>query len=200
MCPIETPEGPNIGLIGSLALYAHVNDYGFIESPYRRVVDGKVTDEVAWMTADEEENHKIAPADVPIDPKTGHFVAVDAHGEIYNPETVVARTRNFDGSFGAPEQVPVEEIDYMDVSPRQMLSVAANLIPLLEHDDAKRTLMGANMQRQAVPLIRATAPYIGTGLETRAAMDSGEVVRAEAAGVVVEVDASHVVVDGAMAP
>jgi DNA-directed RNA polymerase subunit beta len=200
MCPIETPEGPNIGLIGSLALYAHVNDYGFIESPYRRVVDGKVTDEVAWMTADEEENHKIAPADVPIDPKTGHFVAVDAHGEIYNPETVVARTRNFDGSFGAPEQVPVEEIDYMDVSPRQMLSVAANLIPFLEHDDAKRTLMGANMQRQAVPLIRATAPYIGTGLETRAAMDSGEVVRAEAAGVVVEVDASHVVVDGADGP
>ena len=200
MCPIETPEGPNIGLIGSLALYAHVNEYGFIEAPYRRVENGRVTDQIDWMTADEEENHKIAPADVPTDPKTGEFVAVDAHGEIYHPETVVARVRNYDGSFGAPEQCPVEDIDYMDVSPRQMLSVAANLIPFLEHDDAKRTLMGANMQRQAVPLIRANAPYVGTGLEARAAQDSGEVVSAEEAGTVVEVDAAHVVVDTADGP
>jgi DNA-directed RNA polymerase subunit beta len=194
MCPIETPEGPNIGLIGSLALYAHVNEYGFIEAPYRRVVDGKVTDQIDWMTADEEENHNIAPANVPIDPKTGHFVAVDAKGNIYNPETVVARTRNFDGSFGAPAQVPVESVDYMDVSPRQLLSVAANLIPFLEHDDAKRTLMGANMQRQAVPLIKSHAPVVGTGLEARAAQDSGELICAEHDGTVVEVDASHVVV------
>jgi len=195
MCPIETPEGPNIGLIGSLALYAHVNEYGFIEAPYRKVVNGCATSDIDWMTADEEENHKIAPANVPIDPKTGHFIATDSKGKIYYPETVVARTRNFDGKFGAPEQVRVEDVDYMDVSPRQLLSVAANLIPFLEHDDAKRTLMGANMQRQAVPLIRATAPYVGTGLEGRAAMDSGEVVRAEHAGTVAEVDAAHVVVD-----
>ena len=153
MCPIETPEGPNIGLIGSLALYAHVNDYGFIESPYRRVEDGKVTDKIDWMTADEEETHNIAPANTPFDEKTGKFVAVDSKGNIYHPERVIARTRDFDGSFGAPAQVPVEDVDYMDVSPRQLLSVAANLIPFLEHDDAKRTLMGANMQRQAVPLI-----------------------------------------------
>ncbi len=194
MCPIETPEGPNIGLIGSLALYAHVNEYGFIEAPYRRVENGKVTDQIDWMTADEEENHKIAPADVPTDPKTGEFVAVDAKGKVYHPETVVARVRNYDGSFGAPEQCPVEDIDYMDVSPRQMLSVAANLIPFLEHDDAKRTLMGANMQRQAVPLIRPHAPYVGTGMEARAALDSGEVIRAAHAGVVDKVDAAHVVV------
>ncbi|MBQ1840947.1 MAG: DNA-directed RNA polymerase subunit beta, partial [Atopobiaceae bacterium] len=195
MCPIETPEGPNIGLIGSLALFSHVNEYGFIESPYRRVVDGCVTDQIDWMTADEEEQHVIAPADVPIDPKTGEFVAVDSKGDTYRPETVIARTRNFDGTFGAPSQVAVDTVDYMDVSPRQLLSVAANLIPFLEHDDAKRTLMGANMQRQAVPLIRATAPFVGTGLERAAAHDSGELICAEHAGTVVEVDAAHVVID-----
>ncbi len=195
MCPIETPEGPNIGLIGSLALFSHVNEYGFIESPYRRVVDGRVTDQIDWMTADEEEQHVIAPADVPIDPKTGEFVAVDSMGNTYRPETVIARTRNFDGSFGAPSQVAVDTVDYMDVSPRQLLSVAANLIPFLEHDDAKRTLMGANMQRQAVPLIRATAPFVGTGLERAAAHDSGELICAENDGVVVAVDAARVVVD-----
>ena len=195
MCPIETPEGPNIGLIGSLALFSHVNEYGFIESPYRRVVDGRVTDQIDWMTADEEEQHVIAPADVPIDPKTGEFVAVDSKGNTYRPETVIARTRNFDGSFGAPSQVAVDTVDYMDVSPRQLLSVAANLIPFLEHDDAKRTLMGANMQRQAVPLIRATAPFVGTGLERAAAHDSGELICAENDGVVVAVDAARVVVD-----
>ncbi|OUO35791.1 DNA-directed RNA polymerase subunit beta [Olsenella sp. An290] len=194
MCPIETPEGPNIGLIGSLALYAHVNEYGFIESPYRRVVDGKVTDQIDWMTADEEETHNIAPANTPFDPKTGRFVELDHNGEITHPERIIARTRDFDGSFGAPAQVNVEDVDYMDVSPRQLLSVAANLIPFLEHDDAKRTLMGANMQRQAVPLIRAHAPFVGTGMEERAALDSGELICAAHAGVVTEVDAAHVVV------
>ncbi|HJF46208.1 MAG TPA: DNA-directed RNA polymerase subunit beta, partial [Thermophilibacter provencensis] len=194
MCPIETPEGPNIGLIGSLALYAHVNEYGFIESPYRRVEDGKVTDKIDWMTADEEEVHNIAPANTPFDPKTGEFVEVDSHGNVTHPERVIARTRDFDGSFGAPAQVAVEDVDYMDVSPRQLLSVAANLIPFLEHDDAKRTLMGANMQRQAVPLIKAHAPFVGTGMEERAALDSGELIRAAHAGTVSEVDAAHVVV------
>ena len=194
MCPIETPEGPNIGLIGSLALYAHVNEYGFIESPYRRVEDGKVTDKIDWMTADEEEVHNIAPANTPFDPKTGEFVEVDSHGNVTHPERVIARTRDFDGSFGAPAQVAVEDVDYMDVSPRQLLSVAANLIPFLEHDDAKRTLMGANMQRQAVPLIKAHAPFVGTGMEERAALDSGELIRATHAGTVSEVDAAHVVV------
>ena len=194
MCPIETPEGPNIGLIGSLALYAHVNDYGFIEAPYRRVVDGKVTDQIDWMTADEEETHNIAPANTLFDEKTGEFVEFDSHGKMFNPERIIARTRDFDGSFGAPAQVPVEDVDYMDVSPRQLLSVAANLIPFLEHDDAKRTLMGANMQRQAVPLIRAHAPFVGTGMEERAALDSGELIRSQHAGTVTEADAAHVVV------
>nr|WP_286165924.1 DNA-directed RNA polymerase subunit beta [Olsenella uli] len=194
MCPIETPEGPNIGLIGSLALYAHVNEYGFIEAPYRRVEDGKVTDKIDWMTADEEEVHNIAPANTPFDPKTGKFIEVDSKGNVTHPERVIARTRDFDGSFGAPAQVAVEDVDYMDVSPRQLLSVAANLIPFLEHDDAKRTLMGANMQRQAVPLIKAHAPFVGTGMEERAALDSGELIRAAHAGTVTEVDAAHVVV------
>ena len=200
MCPIETPEGPNIGLIGSLALYAHVNDFGFIEAPYRRVVDGKVTDQIDWMTADEEEDHVIAPANTPIDPKDGSFIAVDEDGNLYNPKRVVARTRDFDGSFGAPAECPVSEVDYMDVSPRQLLSVAATLIPFLEHDDAKRTLMGANMQRQAVPLIHAHAPYVGTGMEARAALDSGDVIAAEFDGTVLEADAAHIVVEGPKGP
>ena len=194
MCPIETPEGPNIGLIGSLALYAHVNEYGFIEAPYRKVTGGVVSDDIVWMTADEEENHIIAPANTPIDPKTNKFVEVDADGKIVDADRVIARTRDFDGSFGAPAQVPVEDVDYMDVSPRQLLSVAANLIPFLEHDDAKRTLMGANMQRQAVPLIQSHAPFVGTGMEGRAALDSGELICAEFAGDITEVDAAHVVI------
>ena len=181
MCPIETPEGPNIGLIGRLALYARVNEYGFIEAPYRRVENGKVTDIIDWMTADEEEDHIIAPANTPIDPKTNEFVTTDAEGNLVRPHTIVARTRDFDGSFGAPADVPVDAVDYMDVSPRQMISVAATLIPFLEHDDAKRTLMGANMQRQAVPLIHPVAPYVGTGMELRAALDSGEVTLATTA-------------------
>ena len=194
MCPIETPEGPNIGLIGSLALYARVNEYGFIEAPYRKVENGVATDQIDWMTADEEENHIIAPANTPLDPKTNAFVTTDADGKLVKPHTVIARTRDFDGSFGAPADVPTDDVDYMDVSPRQMLSVAATLIPFLEHDDAKRTLMGANMQRQAVPLIRAHAPFVGTGMESRAALDSGELICAEHDGLVTEVDASHVVV------
>ncbi|WP_273384689.1 DNA-directed RNA polymerase subunit beta [Enorma phocaeensis] len=194
MCPIETPEGPNIGLIGSLALYARVNEYGFIEAPYRRIVDGRVTDIIDWMTADEEEDHIIAPANTPIDPKTGEFVTTDAEGNLVRPHTIVARTRDFDGSFGAPADVPVDSVDYMDVSPRQMISVAATLIPFLEHDDAKRTLMGANMQRQAVPLVHPAAPYVGTGMERRAAVDSGEVTLAKHAGEVIFADASKITV------
>ena len=194
MCPIETPEGPNIGLIGSLALYARVNEYGFIEAPYRKVENGVATDQIDWMTADEEENHIIAPANTPLDPKTNAFVTTDADGKLVKPHTVIARTRDFDGSFGAPADVPTDDVDYMDVSPRQMLSVAATLIPFLEHDDAKRTLMGANMQRQAVPLVHPAAPYVGTGMERRAALDSGEVTLAKRAGEVIYADAAKIVV------
>ena len=194
MCPIETPEGPNIGLIGSLALYARVNEYGFIEAPFRCVENGVATDQIDWMTADEEEKHVIAPANTPLDPKTNEFITTDAEGKIVRPHTVIARTRDFDGSFGAPADVPVEDVDYMDVSPRQMLSVAATLIPFLEHDDAKRTLMGANMQRQAVPLVHPAAPYVGTGMERRAALDSGEVTLAKNAGEVIFADASKIIV------
>ena len=194
MCPIETPEGPNIGLIGSLALYARVNEYGFIEAPFRRVENGVATGQIDWMTADEEEKHVIAPANTPLDPKTNEFITTDAEGKIVRPHTVIARTRDFDGSFGAPADVPVEDVDYMDVSPRQMLSVAATLIPFLEHDDAKRTLMGANMQRQAVPLVHPAAPYVGTGMERRAALDSGEVTLAKNAGEVIFADAAKIIV------
>ena len=194
MCPIETPEGPNIGLIGSLALYARVNEYGFIEAPFRRVENGVATDQIDWMTADEEEKHVIAPANTPLDPKTNEFITTDAEGKIVRPHTVIARTRDFDGSFGAPADVPVEDVDYMDVSPRQMLSVAATLIPFLEHDDAKRTLIGANMQRQAVPLVHPAAPYVGTGMERRAALDSGEVTLAKNAGEVIFADAAKIIV------
>ena len=194
MCPIETPEGPNIGLIGSLALYARVNEYGFIEAPFRRVENGVATDQIDWMTADEEEKHVIAPANTLLDPKTNEFITTDAEGKIVRPHTVIARTRDFDGSFGAPADVPVEDVDYMDVSPRQMLSVAATLIPFLEHDDAKRTLMGANMQRQAVPLVHPAAPYVGTGMERRAALDSGEVTLAKNAGEVIFADAAKIIV------
>ena len=194
MCPIETPEGPNIGLIGSLALYARVNEYGFIEAPFRRVENGVATDQIDWMTADEEEKHVIAPANTPLDPKTNEFITTDAEGKIVRPHTVIARTRDFDGSFGAPADVPVEDVDYMDVSPRQLLSVAANLIPFLEHDDANRALMGSNMQRQAVPLLQPHAPYVGTGIEHRIAVDSGEVLVAKNAGEVIFADAAKIIV------
>ena len=192
MCPIETPEGPNIGLIGSLALYARVNEYGFIEAPYRKIENGVATDQIDWMTADEEENHIIAPANTPIDPKTGELVTVDAEGNLVRPHTVVARTRDFDGSFGAPADVPVEDVDYMDVSPRQMLSVAATLIPFLEHDDANRALMGSNMMRQAVPLVTSEAPIVGTGIEKDMISDSRIQIVAEGDGEVVFADATKI--------
>ncbi len=173
MCPIETPEGPNIGLIGSLASFARVNAFGFIETPYRKVVDGHVTDEVVYLTADEEDRHVIAQANAKLD-DDGHFAN----------DRVLVRQRH-----GEADEVPSSEVDYMDVSPRQMVSVASALIPFLEHDDASRALMGANMQRQAVPLVRTEAPFVGTGMEYRCAVDVGDVTLAEKAGSVLSVSA-----------
>ena len=188
MCPIETPEGPNIGLIGSLATYARVNPYGFIETPYRRVVDGKVTDDVDYLTADEEENHTIAQANAQFDPKTRQFGSFDEKGKFVPAAKVLCRTKNSAGEFGDPAEVAPAQVDYMDVSPRQMTSVATSLIPFLEHDDANRALMGSNMQRQAVPLLRPSAPLVGTGIEHRIAVDSGEILIAQNPGVVDYVD------------
>lgn len=178
MCPIETPEGPNIGLIGSLSVYARVNPFGFIETPYRKVVDGVVSDEIVYLTADEEDRHVVAQANSPI----------DADGRFVEPRVLVRR------KAGEVEYVPSSEVDYMDVSPRQMLSVATAMIPFLEHDDANRALMGANMQRQAVPLVRSEAPLVGTGMELRAAIDAGDVVVAEESGVIEEVSADYITV------
>lgn len=188
MCPIETPEGPNIGLIGSLATYARVNNYGFIEAPYRRVVEGKVTNDVDYLTADEEEHHTIAQANEPYDTKTGILGTTDESGTFHPTERLLARTRNSHGEFGDPAEVPVSQVDYMDISPRQMVSVATSLIPFLEHDDAHRALMGSNMQRQAVPLLRPHAPFVGTGIEHRIAVDSGEILIAQNSGLVDYVD------------
>ena len=191
MCPIETPEGPNIGLIGSLATYGRVNPFGFIEAPYRRIVDGKVTDDIDYLTADEEENYTIAQANATFDQESRQFGSwVD--GEFVPAKTVLCRTKNADGVFGDPEDVAPENVQYMDVSPRQMTSVATALIPFLEHDDANRALMGSNMQRQAVPLLRPQAPLVGTGMEHRIAVDSGELPLAEHNGVVTYVDASRI--------
>jgi DNA-directed RNA polymerase subunit beta len=176
MCPIETPEGPNIGLIGSLASYGRINAFGFIETPYRKVERGLVTDEVHYLSADEEDKFVVAQANAVIG-EDGHFV----------DERVLVRTKG-----GEVELVPGEDVDYMDVSPRQMVSAATAMIPFLEHDDANRALMGANMQRQAVPLVKSEAPLVGTGMEFRAALDSGDVVRAQKAGVVQEVSADLV--------
>ncbi len=195
MCPIETPEGPNIGLIGSLAAYARVNPFGFIESPYRRVVDGKVTDEVDYLTADEEENYIIAQANDEFDPKTRQFGTFDKEGTFVPSKRVLCRMKNAAGEFGEPGEVPPEQVDYMDVSPRQMTSVATSLIPFLEHDDANRALMGSNMQRQAVPLLRTEAPYVGTGIEHRIAVDSGEILVAQNPGVVDYVDGQTIIVE-----
>jgi DNA-directed RNA polymerase subunit beta len=178
MCPIETPEGPNIGLIGSLSVYARVNPFGFIETPYRKVVGGVVTDEIQYLTADEEDRHVVAQANSPID-DTGRFTEA----------RVLVRRKG-----GEVEYVSSAEVDYMDVSPRQMVSVATAMIPFLEHDDANRALMGANMQRQAVPLVRSEAPLVGTGMELRAAIDAGDVVVAEKAGVIEEVSADYITV------
>ena len=173
MCPIETPEGPNIGLIGSLASYGRINPFGFVETPYRKVENGRVTDQVDYLTADDEDRVVIAQANA----------ALDADGRFVD-ERVLVRQRD-----GEVSELLADEVDYMDVSPRQMVSVATALIPFLEHDDANRALMGANMQRQAVPLIRSDSPLVGTGIEYRAAVDAGDVVVAEAAGVVKEVSA-----------
>lgn len=178
MCPIETPEGPNIGLIGSLSVYARVNPFGFIETPYRKVVDGVVSDEIVYLTADEEDRHVVAQANSPI----------DADGRFVEPRVLVRR------KAGEVEYVPSSEVDYMDVSPRQMVSVATAMIPFLEHDDANRALMGANMQRQAVPLVRSEAPLVGTGMELRAAIEAGDVVVAEESGVIEEVSADYITV------
>ncbi len=193
MCPIETPEGPNIGLIGSLATYARVNSYGFIETPYRRVIDGKVTDEVDYLTADEEENYAIAQAMEKFDPETRIF-GETIDGVFHPSEKILCRTRDAEGVFGEPEEVAPERVGYMDVSPRQMTSVATSLIPFLEHDDANRALMGSNMQRQAVPLLQPHAPYVGTGIEHRIAVDSGEVLTAQNPGVVDYVDGSTIII------
>jgi DNA-directed RNA polymerase subunit beta len=181
MCPIETPEGPNIGLIGSLSSFGRINPYGFIETPYRKVVKGRVTDQIDYLSADEEDLHVIAQANTPHDPKNGKF----------SEERVLVRRKHGEVDYVAPD-----EVDYMDVSPKQLVSVAAALIPFLEHDDANRALMGANMQRQAVPLLKSEAPLIGTGVEFRAAVDAGDVVLAEEAGVVEDVSADDIVVRG----
>ncbi len=169
MCPIETPEGPNIGLIGQLSTYATVDQYGFVQTPYRKIEDGKVTDVVDYLSADEEEELVIAQANTPVDQETGEITE----------DQILARTRGGDVSTVSPE-----EVDYMDVAPLQTVSVGTALIPFLEHDDANRALMGANMQRQAVPLLKSQAPYVGTGMEFRAAADTGDVLLAQNAGTV----------------
>src|SRR4051794_749222 len=178
MCPIETPEGPNIGLIGSLASFARINSFGFIETPYRRVVDGVVTETIDYLTASEEDEYVVAQANAPLT-KDSRFAE----------PRVLARKKG-----GEVDLFPIEDIGYMDVSPRQMVSVATSLIPFLEHDDANRALMGANMQRQAVPLLMSDSPLVGTGMEGYAAVDAGDVITADKAGVVAEVSADSVTV------
>ena len=200
MCPIETPEGPNIGLIGALATYGQVNPFGFIESPYRIVKNGKVTDEIIYLAADEEEEYVVAQANAPL----------NDNNTFRNPRVLVRRSPQAaslqdlrlqleqDVFFGATTEisfVPPDEVQLMDVSPKQIVSVATALIPFLEHDDANRALMGANMQRQAVPLVRAEAPYIGTGIEARAAHDAADMVLATEAGTVLAVDGDSITVD-----
>ncbi|MDE0524251.1 MAG: DNA-directed RNA polymerase subunit beta [Boseongicola sp.] len=177
MCPIETPEGPNIGLINSLATFARVNKYGFIETPYRKVKDGQVTDEVTYMSATEEMRHVVAQANAKLDSK-GRF------------ENEMVNTRR----AGEYSLTPTEQVDQIDVSPKQLVSVAASLIPFLENDDANRALMGSNMQRQAVPLLQAEAPLVGTGIEEVVARDSGAAIMARRAGVIDQVDAQRIVV------
>jgi DNA-directed RNA polymerase subunit beta len=178
MCPIETPEGPNIGLIGTLSSYGRINEFGFVETPYRKVTNGRVTDQIDYLTADEEDRHVIAQANT----------AVDERGRFTEDHILVRR------KGGEVDYVSPAETDYMDVSPKQIVSVGAALIPFLEHDDANRALMGANMQRQAVPLLRAEAPLIGTGIEFRAAVDAGDVILAQEAGTVEDVSADDILV------
>ncbi|MGL4607122.1 MAG: DNA-directed RNA polymerase subunit beta [Eubacteriaceae bacterium] len=177
MCPIETPEGPNIGLIGSLSTYARVNEYGFIEAPYRKVVNGAVTDKIDYLSADEEGRYTIAQANEPLD-ENGHFVREQVTGRAGTKRDFVL--------------IPPDRVDYMDISPKQVVSVATSLIPFLENDDANRALMGANMQRQAVPLLIPKAPVIGTGMEHKAAKDSGVCVIAKRSGIVEHVEASAI--------
>src|SRR5690606_11120146 len=177
MCPIETPEGPNIGLIGAMSTYARVNPYGFIETPYRRVENGRVTEDIVYLTADEEDEVVVAQANAPLD-DTGRFLE----------RRVVVRDRT------GNREVPPEEVDYMDVSPKQVVSVATALIPFLENDDANRALMGANMQRQAVPLLRTEAPLVGTGIEGRVALDSGVLQVARRPGEVAYVSATKIII------
>ncbi len=179
ICPIETPEGPNVGLVGHLASFAKINPYGFIEAPYFKVKNGKVTDEIEYLSAQEEERHSIAPASVPLTESLKILPEIP-------PNKVEARVK------GEPTEVEISEIDYIDVSSKQFISVATSLIPFLNHDDASRALMGSNMQRQAVPLIRPEAPLVGTGTERNVARDSGQVILAEAKGVIKEVDAQHI--------
>ncbi len=178
MCPIETPEGPNIGLIGSLSSYGRVNAFGFVETPYRKVKSGKVTDQIDYLTADEEDRHVIAQANTPIE-SDGSF----------SEDRVLVRRKG-----GEVDYIRPDDVDYMDVSPRQMVSVATAMIPFLEHDDANRALMGSNMQRQSVPLLRSEAPLVGTGMEFRAAVDAGDVIVAEKPGVVEQVCADYITV------
>ncbi|XVQ12014.1 DNA-directed RNA polymerase subunit beta [Spirillospora sp. CA-255316] len=178
MCPIETPEGPNIGLIGSLAAFGRVNPFGFVETPYRKVRDGVVTDQIDYLTADEEDRYVIAQANS----------ALAEDGSFAEPRVLIRK------KGGEVELVGPREVQYMDVSARQMTSVATAMIPFLEHDDANRALMGSNMQRQSVPLLRSEAPLVGTGMEYRAAVDAGDVITAEKAGVVEEVSADYVTV------
>jgi DNA-directed RNA polymerase subunit beta len=177
ICPIETPEGPNIGLINSLATYARVNKYGFVETPYRKVKDGRVTDDVQYLSAMEEGRYMVAQANAPID-----------HRGRFSEDLIVCR------HAGDVQMVPPDKVDFMDVSPKQLVSVAAALIPFLENDDANRALMGSNMQRQAVPLVRAEAPFVGTGMEGVVARDSGASIAARRTGIVDQVDATRIVV------
>ena len=181
MCPIETPEGPNIGLIGSLASYATVSEFGFIQTPYRKVAGGRVSDDIVYLDAAEEAQYTIAQASEPVDEKTGKFLH----------DQVLCRSKEGEAVMAEPK-----EIQFMDVEPAQIVSVATAMIPFLEHNDANRALMGANMQRQAVPLMITQAPLVGTGIEHRAAVDSGDVVVAENTGVVIDVSADHIVVEG----
>ena len=200
MCPIETPEGPNIGLIGALASYGKVNDFGFIESPYRVVKNGRVTDEVRYLAADEEEEYVVAQANAPIDSK-GNFVRErvlvrrSPQAATLQGLKTALEQEVFFGATTEISYVAPEEVQLMDVSPRQIVSVATALIPFLEHDDANRALMGANMQRQAVPLLQAEAPYIGTGIEQRAAFDAADMIIAEGNGAIAEITGNSITVE-----
>ncbi|MDA8400074.1 MAG: DNA-directed RNA polymerase subunit beta, partial [Actinomycetota bacterium] len=196
MCPIETPEGPNIGLIGALATYARVNEYGFIETPYRKVVDGVAVDEIVYLAADEEEEHVIAQANAAID-ATGRFIE-DRVLVRRGPQGASVRVGATSTSYGTTSEVdyvPPSEVDLMDVSPKQIVSVSTSLIPFIEHDDANRALMGANMQKQAVPLLVPESPFIGTGVEASVARYAGEVIMAEGNGTAVEVSGDRIVVE-----